>query len=463
MLLASLSSCATYYQKNIVFYKHFESGNFKAAAHDMKSNKRGPTGRDRLLYNLNLGSVKAVMGDYDLSNRYFEEAYRISDDYVKDPGREILSYLINPTVTVYRGEDHELLLLHYYKALNFLKMGQPEAALVECRRLINRSNQIADKYKEQSKKYKRDAFAHMFMGFLFEANGQTNDAFIAYRNAVEIYETDYADLFDMQVPNQLKRDLIRTAYTLGLESEAMQYEEKFGIQHRNNNNKGNGELVFLWHNGLSPIKSEWTIGFNVNQRGDQNFVISNSEMNLSYSFNNLSSSDAANLASLSTFRIAFPKYVERKPYFEKAAIEYNGKLYPMELGQDINKVAFQVLKQRMLAEIGSAILRVAIKKGAEELLKATNTDEGKAAGMLLGVFNAVTEQADTRAWQITPHDIQFVRIPMPEGEHEVVLHTYSRHGDRNYPLKVRIERGQMRFQSFHSLQVSPLFRNPYGR
>ncbi len=79
------------------------------------------------------------------------------EDYHINYLNEAASYLTNPNFTVYRGEDHEHLMVLYFKAINFLKLNRPEEALVECRRLSIRLNQLSDKYVSEQK-FQRDAF-----------------------------------------------------------------------------------------------------------------------------------------------------------------------------------------------------------------------------------------------------------------------------------------------------------------
>ena len=96
-------------------------------------------GKTRFLYNVNKGLVLSILGDYEESNGYFEKAFLFGEDYRINYVAEATSYLSNPNVTAYRGEDHEHLMVLYFKAINYLKMNKPEEALVECRRLNIRS------------------------------------------------------------------------------------------------------------------------------------------------------------------------------------------------------------------------------------------------------------------------------------------------------------------------------------
>jgi hypothetical protein len=52
---------------------------------------------------------------------FFEKAYMLGEDYHVNYVNEAASFLLNPTIIEYKGEDFEILMVHYYKALNFLK------------------------------------------------------------------------------------------------------------------------------------------------------------------------------------------------------------------------------------------------------------------------------------------------------------------------------------------------------
>ena len=138
VLLAGLtlvSSCATYYHTHSDFNREFEQGDLHKALEALQRKEDQANGKTRFLYLVNNGLILSVLGRYRESNEYFEKAYLFGEDYHKNYIREVASYWTNPMVTVYRGEDHEHLMVLYYKAINFLKMKRYEEALVECRRL----------------------------------------------------------------------------------------------------------------------------------------------------------------------------------------------------------------------------------------------------------------------------------------------------------------------------------------
>lgn len=447
-----LTSCATYYQTNYQFNKEFESGNLKQALQTLKNKSGQANGKDRFLYFVNKGLVLSMLGQYDESNKFFEEAYLFWEDYKTDYFREGAAYLTNPMVTVYRGEDHEHLILLYYKALNFLKLGKEEEALVECRRLGIRLQQLSDRYSDNNK-YKHDAFINNLMGIIYDSDKDYNNAFIAYRNSIDTYKNEYEEMFGLSAPKQLKLDLLRTAWLSGFKDEFEKYKSEFNMPEYEYKPTEGGELVFFWHNGLAPFKAEWGVNFLVDHGSNGMVTFYNRELGLTFNFptSNYSENDRRGLSRLEVFRVAFPKYVERRPHFQHAELQVEDAGYPLELTENINKIAFKVLEERMALEFGKALIRVALKKASEYTMKK----EDKGMGALLGLFNAMTEKADTRNWQTLPHSIYYARVPLPEGQSKVSFKLDGeQQADRTFTYQIK--KGQMYFHTYTSLESGGL-------
>jgi hypothetical protein len=409
-----LGACGTYYSQHISFHRLFSKGHIQEADQTLAKNKRAARGRTRLLYHMNRGVTHHLLQEYNKSNEFFEEAYRIHEDFIANPISEALSFLVNPTITDYAGEDHEILFIHYYKALNYVHLGDLTAALVECRRLNIILNQLSDRYSSPSK-YKRDAFIHLLMGLIYQANHQYNDAFIAYRNAVEIYQTDYKDLFGLPLPLQLQKDLIYTAYKVGFDDQVAHYQKEFQLAYDPSQETKAGDVVCFWNNGLGPFKDQWEVNFILVKGigGSLNFV--NEELGLFFPFPLPGGDEGAGLSGLHMLRVAFPKYVERPCVYQSAILAVdNQQAYTFERAENLNAIAFKVLHERMIWEFSKSLLRVALKKVAEYQLRKQN----EILGTILGVVNFATERADTRNWQTLPHSIYYTRIRLPEGRHE---------------------------------------------
>jgi hypothetical protein len=448
LLLVMLYSCASYYQKHWDFNKEFETGDLRQALETLKKNGREAEGKSRFIYYVNNGLLHAVLGNYEESNTNFEKAFLFGEDYRVNYISEVASYLTNPNLTLYRGEDHEHLMLLYFKAINFLKMNKPEEALVECRRLNIRLNQLSDKYSSEEK-LQRDAFVHTLMGIIYQSTRDYNNAFIAYRNAIDVYEQDYARLFRINAPEQLKKDLLNTAWWTGFREEFDKYKEKFSLPDYAAP-EPEAELVFFWHNGLAPVKSEWSINFVMDHQGDNLVVFRNAGMDLAFPFKLDDDKEKSDLKSLEVFRVAFPRYIERPLYFHSGSLSVDGQEHPLELAEDINQVAFLSLKQRMLQEFGKGLLRAALKKAAEHSMRKKDD----RLGAVIGLVNAITEKADTRNWQTLPHSIYYARVPLKEGTNEVTFKLNSSEQSQvDYNFTYEAKKGQTLFHTFSSLET----------
>lgn len=447
----SLSSCMTYYQSRYAFHNNFENGKLPEAEQALLKDKKGPRRNTKLLYYLNLGTVNAIMGNYERSNAFFEQAYSIGENYRVNYLKEAASFLVNPMITEYKGEDFEHLMIHYYKALNFLKLGNREAALVECKRMNIKLNALGDKYKNVAGKYHKDAFVHNLMGIIYEANHDYNNAFIAYRNAVEVYEGTYKQMFGLSTPEQLKKDIIRAAHLIGFMEEKARYEKMFDQKYQPVA-KGGGDLVFLWHNGLGPVKSEWSINFNILRGEGGNVIFKNDEYGWSFPFfiGNDDEYKNSGLEQMEFLRLTFPKYMHRAPYYKGASLHWNNQTFALEQAQNVHKIALKSLEQRMMYEIGKSLLRFALKKGGEYALRNQDKNAGAA---ILSAFNAITEKADTRAWQSVPHSIYYTRVHLPEGKQKVKFSAESNTRGKSYNFNFDIKKGQTYFHTFHSLDA----------
>ena len=260
ILSVFIVSCATYYVKNIDFQNYLIQGDFERANTWLDKNKKDSEGKNKLLYYLNRGYVSWILQNPNVSNQYFTIAEHVIEDYIQNYYLEALTLVSNPNVKPYKPEDFEVVMVNYFMALNYIQLGKFDEAIVECKRINIKLNQLNDKYKDHKNRYQRDAFAHTLMGIIYEANKDYNNAFIAYRNALEIYETDYKEYFNISVPEQLKKDLMRSAYLTGFSDEVRYYEERFDTKFEFQANE-NGELVFFWLNGYGPYKAESSINF----------------------------------------------------------------------------------------------------------------------------------------------------------------------------------------------------------
>ena len=130
-------SCKTYYQKNIDFNNHFQKGEFEKASKALDSDKKAENRKTKLLFFMNKGTIASLSGNYKESNDYFEKAYITIEDHISNPLNFAASTMINPNVVDYTGEEFEKLFIHYYKAINYLKLNKDKLLITLFLILIN--------------------------------------------------------------------------------------------------------------------------------------------------------------------------------------------------------------------------------------------------------------------------------------------------------------------------------------
>jgi len=415
-----LSGCATWYQRTAAFQEAVGKGEFEQAGKILQKDKKQAKDKNKILYYLNQGYVYFMLGEHAKSNAAFETAEQLTEEQRRHLMTEAAVLISNPEIRPYRPEDFEVIMINFYKALNYLQMNNMEDALVEVRKINIRLQQLNDKYSDHKNRYQRDAFAQLLMGLIYDAAGDANNAFIAYRNAYDTYQSDYVKNFGLAAPEQLKRDLLRTAYTCGFRNELAQYEKEFGMKYTPEPLSTHGQLVLFWLNGFGPVKAEWGITFTKVNRGDGAVVFHNEELGLTFPFffgNGFSEEDKNSLANVNVVRAVFPKYVERPQAYTKGIITCKNQVYPLQKAEDINQIAFKTLHDRMVRELSASLLRVGVKQG----IKQAASKQNEWLGFAVGLANAFTEKADTRNWQTLPYSISYARVPLADEENPVGL------------------------------------------
>ncbi len=445
-----LGSCASYNGAMDSYYDDVKAKQYDAAQKKLEKNKLLKQHRNRLMYCMEAGKLYHLKKDYIKSNQYLNEADNIAENLRQSAGNVAAGMLINPMHRSYTGEDFEKHMLHYYKALNYAAMGLYEDAAVEARRINLTTQAQADKFVGKERRYAKDAFALNLQGMLFEMNGEINNAFISYRNAADIYLDAAGPYYGVEIPGQLKQDLLRTARQLGFTSDLEFYKRKFSCDLQSPD-YSSGSLVLFLEEGTAPVKIQKN--YWVNKAPGNRFYYYSSDGDRSFfDFDyGRHGYDESHISSLNSIKIAMPAYRLQSSSCRVLQVEVNGASYTPALVQNINVVAMQSLKERFVYELGTALARQLSKKvtakgfGALATVIAAGTNKhktdstktpeenaaskkeakeearmvGKTVTSIAGLFNRMTEKADTRNWQSLPAFINYVRIPLAPGENKI--------------------------------------------
>jgi uncharacterized protein len=391
-----LAGCAgTHYDTLRSVQNAVQTGEYQRADELLSEKTSFAQGPNRLLYLLNKGTIAHLQGEYRRSNEFFEQAVaRIAQLDVTSVTGVASEWMLSSTAQPYGGEDFERVMTHYYMALNYLMLDELDEALVECRRINTLLRELNDRY-EQKNVYKTDAFVLYLSGLIYEAMGETNDAFVDYRNAYDTYRTDYQEYYQTPAPSQLRDHLLRTASALGFTDVVAQYrqtESQPTSSTMQPDAQQTARLVVIWNNGLVPYKVEESvrqyIEFDKDKAEEGCYV-----------------------------KFAFPKFVRRPSLYSNAWVTVGDQKAPLQFAEDVAQIAIKNLQDRRGRMLAKAIARNTLKCLAEHELK----QEHEWLGWLLAGLTELTEQADTRSWLLLPANISLTTMAVLPGISDIRL------------------------------------------
>ncbi|MGL4370465.1 MAG: hypothetical protein ACRCUT_12460, partial [Spirochaetota bacterium] len=226
--------------------KKFYAGNYLGAARDILPNVN-KSNNDQLLFMMEAGLMLHTGGEYKKSNDVLLAASDLADKIAISVSKGAASFVLNDTVTNYRGEDFERVLIHMYLGINFLMLNQPDEARVEFKKV----DIVLRSIKEDSDAgYKQNLMAKYLYAIAFEISAAAqndandyNDAYVEYKQINQLNPS-----FDAA-----KLDLIRMAKAVGDTEDYGNWRGKFGALD-NAIPKNAGELILIYQAGQGAIK-----------------------------------------------------------------------------------------------------------------------------------------------------------------------------------------------------------------
>ena len=365
-------------------YDLSRSGHSDTAVTFLDASSLANSSKDRLLYLMERGTLLHIQGVYQESNVDFETADRLTEElYTKSVSAGALSFLINDGVIAYAGADYESVYLNYFKALNYLALGDLEAAGVEARKVDEKLRYFSDLYEGKTV-FREDGFLRMLTGLIYQALGDDNNAFIAYRLAWHSFQAN-REVYGVPIPQTLWSLLVTSADRSSLFTERDEFRELA-------RDKGielvplETFAVVLINNGSIPVKQERMALF----PSGQGFPI----------------------------KLALPEFVARPGGINTATAEVDGVHYRSEPVENLERIAFKSLEDEIARVLFKAIARAVIK---ETTARQLDNDSNVPIGMLLRVVNLMTENADLRSWNGLPREIQLLITPVASGTQRIEI------------------------------------------
>ncbi len=374
------------------------------ALEEFRENFTDSTGRNRLLYLMELGNLMRLSGDFSSAENLLLQADRLSDQQRGiELGQEIEAFLSSDLALEFRGADYEKVFINYCLAASYASENNMEDALVECRRVNDKLRVLNQNYEENKNRYNDDAFIRYLMGILYEKAGDLNNALIAYRNSADVYDSSYALDYGISAPLRVKSDILRLSSVLGMQSVFQDYSSRWPEVSWENEgpDQDHGELVVILEVGMIPARVEKSYTFVLNDR---------------------------------VYRVSLPAIIALKQHESWSVTLSSGNTQVQGfLAEDLTAIARKNLEDHAGRDIARAVARLAVKAGLTEAgeqlveeLTEENSDISRVTGFLLSIVGAVTERADLRAWLTLPSQIFVARLRLPAGEHPVRIEINGR-------------------------------------
>lgn len=374
--------------------RHFmQQGDYQNAAEALPDSIAGD-----ILDNMEKGRIAFLSGQYEQSLSYLTD----SDTAVKEQEQKaqislsesavsLGSLAVNDNLNIYHPADYELGFLHLYLGLNYLQQNKLDDALVEMRR----ANQVQERaQKERSKELSaaenrmkeqglspnlgsvlshypdagktlqavQNGYLLYLSALLYEADGNWNDAWIDYQRALAVVPEN----------REVVDGAIRVGHQLGMTQEVTQLVQRYGQPQTMP--KGEARVIIMEEVGVVNALEGWRLSLPLYDSH----------------------------GNLGVYSLALPHYTDSAAASDSglnSRFALNGKALSASLLSDVNNMAEYHLSERLPAMVLRQALRVWAK---DRLRKEAEKQGGGLGGLVLNVWNTLTEQPDTRSWLTLP-------------------------------------------------------------
>lgn len=373
------------------------------------------------LYLLEQGRLHYLVNQHQKSENAFEHAYQLIQEennkakiQLSKGVENAKAIMSNDNATRYDVPAYEQSMLHSYQSLNYLYQQNLSAALVEVRRAnlvqesaLNDNKNVLYQYQQQLlqqgvseqnwannfpsmdntigeiKNGFQNAFTFYLSALLYEAAGQSNDAYIDYKKALEIAPKNQF----------IQHDVWRLANQLNMSNDITLMKERFSIEpltEADYTSAETGQVVLIFEQGIVKSKSEYSL----------NLPIYTSHNDMRF------------------YSVAIPSYANYLTEYSPARVSFQEKSFYAQDLVRLQSLAAKQLKEDMPMIVSRQIARLITKEEIRQQLSRKNGDIGN---ILASLYNIATEHADTRSWSTLPDSISMCQFSLPKGQQTLTV------------------------------------------
>ncbi len=396
-----------YSAQNARLHQSLKQGNYQQAQQALPSYVAGD-----ILDNFEKGRVYFLQQQFAQSRA----ALSVADGAVRTQQQQAMISLsasatstaalaVNDNLQEYTPADYELGFLHLYLGLNYFQDQQLESALVEMRRAnqvqeqarrtrqrqLERAQQqltnsgvtpnlgsVLAQYPDAGETLQavQNGYLLFVSALLYEAADELNSAYVDYRRALAVAPENLAVI----------EGTMRVAKRLGMRDHLAQLTQRYGELTPLEAHQA--RVIMIEERDVVDSRQSWSLTLPITDRSGRSVLYS----------------------------LALP-YYPSTPSRDFLPVVLNQQTVVNHLLADVNLMARHDLKERMPNMVIRQALRVIAK---DQLRKEATSNEG-LGGVLLNVFNTLTEQPDTRSWLTLPASVYATTLQVKPGEQTLVV------------------------------------------
>ena len=159
------TGCQTYKSQAKSMTSAWAAGNAELAAKEFGEKAESKDGgKDTIIWHLEAGAAFRAAGKFEESNKHFDKAAVKIEDYEQQAkvkvGREAAAIMSNQQNLPYEGRSYDKIMLHTYRALNYLALGEVDKARPEIIRAYQRQQDAVDENKRRIEKAQEEEKEH---------------------------------------------------------------------------------------------------------------------------------------------------------------------------------------------------------------------------------------------------------------------------------------------------------------
>jgi hypothetical protein len=401
------TGCRTYEQQNRVI-QYWQQGSLpNAATAAVRMADQNANNKDAIVWRLEQGAVLRGNGQYEASNKAFDQAQDRIDQYSQEAkvkvGNEAGALLSNQANLPYTGRAYDGIMLNTYKALNYLQLGEPDKARVELIRAYQRQQDAVTDNQRRIEKVQNEAAkskdkatmdkAQADPKFKSQMQGAYTDldnlkAYANYVNPFTVYLDGLFFMANAADASDLERAHKSLERVAGFASDNNYVKQDLATVDDLINGKPLPPTTYvIFETGCAPVRGQIRI--------DIPIIVT----------------------KVSYVGAAFPTLKPQGNYQPSLTVTANGTSQTTSLVASMDSVIGLDFKNEMPVVITKTIAATVTKAVAAYAVNEAANQQSSLLGFASQIGTAVAQVAvniaDTRTWTTLPKEFQACRIPTP--------------------------------------------------